>query len=164
MSTPNPSDFQSIFDKYQSMVSQMCLGFVCGDQDIAKDLTQEVFISTWNAMERFEGRSSYKTWIYRITVNTCLQYHRKNKRQTLIDLSTVENDLEEESNISSVERQNELYVAINQLNEVDRLIIMMILEELEYEEIAEVIGISETNLRVKIHRIKKKLKKLMSNG
>ncbi|MEP0986671.1 RNA polymerase sigma factor [Ekhidna sp.] len=161
MSATSQLSFQSIFDQYQPMVAQMCLGFVSGDQDVASDLTQEVFINTWNAMEKFEGRSSYKTWIYRITINTCLQYHRKKKRDTHVSIGSLESDVADSNNTTDEERSSELYRAINQLGKVDRLIIMMVLDELEYEEIAEVMGISESNLRVKIHRIKKRLKKLM---
>ncbi|WP_420316378.1 RNA polymerase sigma factor [Ekhidna sp.] len=164
MKETNQTAFQELFDKYRSMVAQLCLGYASGDYDLANDLTQEVFINTWNAMDRFEGRSSYKTWIYRITVNTCLQYHRKNKKQKHSPIGEVEVGIEVEETGLKEERANDLYKAIDQLNKIDRLIITMVLEELEYEEIAEVIGISETNLRVKIHRIKKRLKKLMSNG
>ena len=59
------------------MVQQMCLGFVKGDYDKATDLSQEVFIKVWTHLETFKGESSYKTWVYRITVNTCLQLIRK---------------------------------------------------------------------------------------
>jgi len=64
--------FETIYHQHEPMVLQMCLGFVKGDNDIANDLLQEVFISVWKNLEKFKGASTYKTWIYRITVNTCL--------------------------------------------------------------------------------------------
>ena len=153
--------FESLHADYYPMVYQMCKGFVKGDEDQASDLAQEAFIHTWRSLSKFRGASSYKTWIYRITVNTCLKYLRDNKakNQTSIDEYIQIPDTE----TSKKETHKELYQAIGKLGEVDRLIIMMVLDELEYEEIASVIGISETNLRVKIHRIKKKLKTILSN-
>ncbi len=69
--------FEKIYHRHHPMVLQMCLGFVKGDKDTANDLSQEIFISVWNNLDKFRGASSYKTWIYRITVNTCLQYVKK---------------------------------------------------------------------------------------
>ena len=154
--------FESLHAEYHGMVYQMCMGFVKGDADQAADLAQETFINTWRSLEKFKGASSYKTWIYRITVNTCLKFIRDNKHkdQVSIDPDTTLPSSEEPANDQS---HGELYQAIGQLPEVDRLIIMMVLDELEYEEIATVIGISEGNLRVKIHRIKKNLKKILAH-
>ncbi|WP_370086450.1 RNA polymerase sigma factor [Ekhidna sp.] len=159
---PNNSDlFETLHTDYYGMVNQMCLGFMKGNKDLAQDLTQEAFINTWRALDKFKGASSYKTWIYRITVNTCLKYIRDSKTK---DQSSIEEHmhLPDDSDNTDQEHQ-ELYRAIGQLGEVDRLIIMMVLDELDYNEIAEVVGISEGNLRVKIHRIKKNLKKILEN-
>ncbi len=154
--------FESLYTDYHPMVLQMCLGFVKGDHDQANDLQQEVFINTWNALSKFKGKSGYKTWIYRITVNTCLKYIRDSKSKAQValtesDQQTILKDDETDSLHQS------LYKAIGQLNEVDRLIIMMVLDELTYDDMAEVIGISAGNLRVKIHRIKASLKKILKN-
>lgn len=141
------------------MVYQMCMGFMKGDTDVANDLSQEIFINIWNALAAFKNESSYKTWIYRITANTCLQQIRRDKNKQKIPISEGF-DVAEVVNVSE-ENHLRLYKAVGQLAEVDRLIIMMVLEEVEYEEIAKVMGINETNLRVKIHRIKKRLKELL---
>jgi RNA polymerase sigma factor (sigma-70 family) len=163
MPTDNRLLFESLHHDYGPMVLQMCLGFVKGDKDTAKDLSQEVFINTWNALDKFRGASSYKTWIYRTTVNTCLRYirDRKDKNHVPID----EAGFVRTTNTSSTQENagNALYKAIGQLGEIDRLIIMLVLDEVEYDEIADIIGISSTNLRVKIHRIKKNLKKFLKN-
>lgn len=157
----NTTLFETLHADYYGMVNQMCLGFMKGNTDLANDLTQESFINAWRALEKFRGASSYKTWIYRITVNTCLKYIRDNK---LKDQTSIDAYMQLPDDSGNAEQKHqELYHAIGQLGEVDRLIIMMVLDELEYNEIAEVVGINEGNLRVKIHRIKKSLKKILEN-
>jgi RNA polymerase sigma-70 factor (ECF subfamily) len=152
--------FESLYHDYGRMVKQLCLGFIHGRDDLAQDLTQETYINVWKALDRFRGASSHKTWIYRIAINTCLKQIRKRsfkERMAALDQAA-------ELPFSS-ERQeyHELYQAIGQLPEIDRITIMMVLEEMEYPEIANVLGISENHLRVKIHRIKAKLKKILEN-
>lgn len=152
--------FDVIYPQFHPMVKQMCLGYMKGDNELANDLTQEVFINVWNALPNFKKQSSYKTWVYRITVNTCLNYLRKHKNlahSPLENLTSKEEHTEEDNNYHN------LLAAIGHLQEVDRLIIMMVLDELDYDEIGEVMGISSGNLRVKIHRIKGRLKKIIEN-
>lgn len=155
--------FDSLHLQYQPMVLQMCLGFMQGDRDLASDLSQDVFINIWNSIHTYRGDASHKTWIYRITVNTCLQYIRKEKNKKRIPVNDIDNQPDHPDTPIAETEYNDLYQAIGQLNEVDRLIIMMVLDELEYEEISKVVGINEGNLRVKIHRIKQKLKKILEN-
>tara|TARA_R110002073_G_scaffold123234_2_gene266832 strand:- start:13880 stop:14374 length:495 start_codon:yes stop_codon:yes gene_type:complete len=155
--------FESIHKQYFPMVLQMCLGFVKGDFDKARDLSQEVFIKVWANLDSFKGISSYKTWIYRITVNTCLQLIRKEKKNRSVPIEAISHSFTEEPKRDSSEASNRLYKAIGKLNEVDRLLIMMVLEGQEYEDISDVLGIQPTNVRVKIHRIKKRLKNILNH-
>ena len=157
--------FETIYRQHHPMVLQMCLGFVKGDTDTANDLSQEIFISVWSNLEKFRGASSYKTWIYRITVNTCLQFVKKDKK--VRPLSPIE--LEHQTEVIESEKTTEqavpnLYKAIGQLKKIDRLIIMMVLENQDYDSISEVIGINSINVRVKIHRIKKRLEVILKNN
>ncbi|MBL4606145.1 MAG: RNA polymerase sigma factor [Flavobacteriaceae bacterium] len=145
------------------MTLQMCLGFTQGDYDKASDLSQEVFIKVWKHLDSFKGLSSYKTWIYRITVNTCLQLIQKEKKNKTLPIDNSHLQFIEESKNDSTEASKQLYKAIGQLNELDRLVIMMVLEGQQHEDIAEVLGIQPTNIRVKIHRIKKRLKKILEH-
>jgi RNA polymerase sigma-70 factor (ECF subfamily) len=145
------------------MVFQMCLGFVQGDYDKARDLSQEIFLKVWTHLDSFKGLSSYKTWVYRITVNTCLQLIKKDKKRTSVSIDSVQHKLSDEPETELSESSLRLYKAIGQLNKIDRLVIMMVLEGQEYEDMAEVLGIQPTNLRVKIHRIKKRLKKILDH-
>lgn len=155
----NKSLFETLYREHCVMVYQMCMGFMKGDQDMANDLSQEVFINIWNALSGFRKESSYKTWIYRITANTCLQQIRSDKNKKRVSIG---DGFDVAENVNTTEETHfRLYRAVGQLPEVDRLVIMMVLDEVEYQEIAKVIGISEANLRVKIHRIKKRLKELL---
>lgn len=132
-----------------------------GDAMLADDLLQEVFIKVWQHYDKFRGESQISTWMYRIAVNTCLQYLRadKSKHNTALDnLQWKEDDAETEK-----EQQVQLlYKCISELAETDRLIITLMLEEVPYPEIAAATSISEGNLRVKIHRIKQQLTTIYS--
>ena len=160
----NKNLFESLHKQYYAMVHQMCLGFVKGDYDVASDLSQEVFIIIWKKLDTFKEASTYKTWIYRITVNKCLEFIRKEKNKKTLPISNFEYELKVENKEEKTEDENELYFAIGQLKELDRLIIMMVLEGQESKDISEVIGINPINTRVKIHRIKKRLKNILNNG
>jgi len=144
---------------------QVSTGFLQGDRELANDLLQEVFINIWIALPNFKGESSPKTWIYRITVNTCLTYLRKQKSKRQINTQALPRQVADVIPDTTVSKNhNHLYHAIGQLESTDRLIIMMVLDEMEYPEISNVIGIREGTLRVKIHRIKQRLKNIMHHG
>jgi RNA polymerase sigma-70 factor (ECF subfamily) len=163
MSNTRESTFQNLHSQYHAMVLTLCRGFMKGDVDQAHDLVQDIFVNVWNALPEYRGEASYKTWIYRITVNTCLLQIRREKNRQRLPLEKVAHVVEADTTHHTNEHEKILYTAIGQLEEVDRLIIMMVLEEEEYEEIARIIGVTENNLRVKIHRIKVKLKTLIEN-
>lgn len=152
--------FEALYEQYLPAVNQICRGYMKGDEAVAADLCQEVFVNVWNALPKFRGDAAPKTWLYRITVNTCLLHIRGHKKKQEVALDAGHDSLQEEAatDDSNVKR---LYRAIGSLQELDRLIIMMVLEEMAYPDIAEVTGVSEETLRVKIHRIKKRIKKHM---
>ena len=155
--------FQRLFDENSKRVYHLCYGYT-GDSDSANDLMQETFIKVWQNMEKFRNQSQFSTWIYRIAVNTCLSYLRTAKRRATDELNDniIENYTEEPS-----EKQEQialLYKSIAQLEENERIIITMVLDEVPYPEIAEVAGITEGNLRVKIHRIKQKLTEIYNSN
>jgi RNA polymerase sigma-70 factor (ECF subfamily) len=165
MSAAHEQQFAQLFDQYKSMVLQVCTGFLQGDKTLANDLLQEVFINTWIALPNFKGEASPKTWIYRITVNTCLTHLRKQKSKRQLQVQGLPEQVADEmADTSGSKDYNQLYHAIGQLESTDRLIIMMVLDEMEYAEISSVMGISEGTLRVKIHRIKQRLKNIMHHG
>lgn len=155
-------NFDSIYQTHFPKVFRLCKGYFHGDNDIAADTTQEVFIKVWENLPKFRNEANIGTWIYKIAANTCLMYLRK-KNQTISISTSVIID-HEEKNDETEYKFKKMYDCINQLSPTNKLIIMMVLEDLEYVKIAEVIGITEENLRVRIHRIKDKLSKCVHNG
>lgn len=151
--------FKEIFRNNSRKIYHLCYGYT-GDDDSANDLMQETFMKVWQNLDKFRNQALISTWIYRIAVNTCLSYLRVQKRQAKDELTDniIENKPEETSEKNNQIAQ--LYKCIAQLEENERIIITMVLDEVPYPEIAEVSGISEGNLRVKIHRIKSKLTEL----
>ncbi|MBL7926487.1 MAG: RNA polymerase sigma factor [Bacteroidia bacterium] len=149
-------EFKEIYNKHRSKIYKLCFGYA-GNADLAKDLLQDTFIKVWENLDKFRNESAISTWIYRIAVNTCLSYLRSEKNKPKDPLS----DFILETKPEEINEKNQqvalLYKCINQLEENDRMIITMVLDEVEYLDIAQVFGISEGNLRVKIHRIKQKL-------
>jgi len=159
-----PAEFESIYKAQQPAVMRLCLGYFGGDQDKANDVCQEIFIKVWKHLDKFEGKSQVSTWIYRIAVNTCLNALRTSKKD--LNHIKLKDDLlaEEESQTSDEEnRLQAMHACIQQLNPKDRSIILLVLEQEPYTEIASIMGLSENNLRVKIHRIKDKLSKCVTS-
>src|SRR5690554_193302 len=148
--------FKELFNKNSKIIYHLCYGYT-GDGDSANDLMQETFIKVWQNLDRFRNQSQISTWIYRIAINTCLSYLRVEKRKATDEINDyiLENTPEVVSD--KQEQISQLYKCIAQLDENERIIITLVLDEVPYPEIAEVSGISEGNLRVKIHRIKHKL-------
>jgi len=154
-------EFTKLYNEYGEGIRKLCLGYT-GDAVLAQDLLQETFIAVWNNMEKFRGDAKWSTWIYRIAVNTCLSHLRK-KKDVVMDIeNTAFSMLPEDVNNKEHEVQL-LYKCISQLQQTDRLIITLVLEDKPYEEIAAVTGITEANLRVKIHRIKKQLTQIYNS-
>ncbi|MEC3878271.1 RNA polymerase sigma factor [Parapedobacter sp. 10938] len=155
--------FQLLFEENSNRIYHLCYGYT-GDSDSANDLMQETFIKVWQNLDKFRNQSQFSTWIYRIAINTCLSYLRSAKRRATDELndSIIENYTEEPS--EKQEQIAQLYKSIAQLEENERIIITMVLDEVPYAEIAEVAGISEGNLRVKIHRIKHKLTEIYNSN
>lgn len=137
------------------------MGFV-NDYDAAQDLAQETFIIVWQKLETFRNESAIGTWIFRIASNNCLRQIEKEKRFQKSDLP---NHLTEEKHYSIEPQIQLLYKCIAELPETDRVIISLELEDVKQAEIAKIVGLSEANVRVKIHRIKEKLtQKFKENG
>ena len=154
-------EFTNLYNEYGEGIRKLCLGYT-GDAMQAQDLLQETFIAVWNNMEKFRGDAKWSTWIYRIAVNTCLSHLRK-KKDVVMDIeNTAFSMLPEDVNNKEHEVQL-LYKCISQLQQTDRLIITLVLEDKPYEEIAAVTGITEATLRVKIHRIKKQLTQIYNS-
>ncbi|MFK7983457.1 MAG: RNA polymerase sigma factor [Saprospiraceae bacterium] len=155
-------EIKHIIEVHQDKIYKTCLGFT-GNSEEAKDLLQEVCINLWLGLEKFRKDAKIATWIYRVTVNTCLMYQRK-KKVDIIALSAIQELPIKEPQEASTDKKVELLQQfISALPEKERIIIILYLENLSYEEIADVTGISTNYIGVKINRIKKLLTKKFNN-
>src|SRR6187402_2683463 len=125
------------------------------------DLVQEILLQLWRSLPRFEGKAKESTWIYRVALNTALAWHRgENKHRTAQSPLTAVEELPEPDDLAAREREElvaNLYAAIRRLAKVDAALVLLYLDDLSYREMAEVLGISETNVGVKLNRAKKAL-------
>ncbi len=149
------TDFEDIYNRYSPQIFRVCLGYT-NDAEQAKDLLQETFISVWKNLENFRNESLISTWIFRIATNNCLRALEKSKRMPSAELPFNLAEVVEESQEAKLEL---LYRCIAELEETERIIISLELEGLPQAEIADIVGLSNGNVRVKIHRIKDKLTK-----
>ena len=130
------------------------------DADEVNDLFQEVLINLWSGLGQFRGESKVDTWIYRVSLNTCISQDRKKKQQATVPL-TMDINLFEDNDEDTRQIQM-LYKRIHQLKPFDRAIVLLWLENMSYEEIAAIVGITVKNVSVRLYRIKEQLKQ-MSN-
>ncbi|HVA98459.1 MAG TPA: sigma-70 family RNA polymerase sigma factor [Bacteroidia bacterium] len=155
-------DFDEIYKTYSAKIFRICLGYF-NDYDLSKDITQETFIAVWEHLAKFENRSSVGTWIYKIATNKCLRQLQKEKSHPKSELPSNLQYIE--PNFDKEEKLSKLHQYISELPELEKIIITLSLEDVSQEKIAEIIGISHQNVRVKIHRIKVKLtQKFKENG
>jgi RNA polymerase sigma-70 factor (ECF subfamily) len=147
--------FGEIHKVYWPKVYRQCMGYM-NDHDAAKDITQETFIKVWQHLPKFRNESSIGTWVFRIAVNSCLRKISEDKK---MPKSEFPNELVEEILVNNEPQVAFLYKCISELPEVERIIISLELEDLKQKEIAKIVGLSEGNVRVRIHRIKEKLTK-----
>lgn len=147
-------NFEKIYETYWQKVFRLCMGYV-NEKELAKDLSQETFIKIWKGLPKFRNESALGTWIFRIATNTCLHQIQKESKMPIAELPL---DLKAEAPNMDIEQNVQfLYKCISELKEIDRIIIALELEDLNQKEIAKIVGLSEGNIRVRIHRIKEKL-------
>ena len=151
-------DFSRIVKQHKSTIYTVCYMF-SKDADEVNDLFQEVLINLWKGFTSFQGRSDLSTWIWRVSLNTCISCERKKKLDT-VPLS-MEINLFEDQDEDSQQIQL-LHKRIHQLKPFDRAIVLLWLENLSYEEIGAIVGITAKNVGVRLYRIKEELKR-MSN-
>jgi len=155
--------FISEFQENQNIIHKVCRIYT-NNQEAHNDLFQEITIQLWKAYPKFRGDSKLSTWMYRIGLNTAITLYRKSKRTIKTqDFDTVLHRIQSTSYDDTEEEQLKLmYKAIHQLSDIDKALIFLYLEEKNYKEIAETIGISEVNARVKMNRIKTRLRTILN--
>lgn len=159
---PEEHKFVDLINKHQGLIHKICYMYE-QDSDARNDLFQEIVLQLWRSFPSFRGEAKITTWMYRIALNTAISGYRK--RVKIIkteDLNEFHLNISDSADEHREENFQRLQHAIRQLTEIERAMIMMALDEIPYEEIAETIGITQNNVRVRMNRIREKLKKLMS--
>lgn len=156
MKSTKEIQFEKIYQDHRDKVYRLCLGFV-REKELANDLFQEILIKIWRHLDTFKGESEISTWIFRIAYNTALTFSAREKKKDEKQTEMPENlDLSEPENYTQEQEAQIqlLYQAINALPELDRVIATLLLENTPYRAIAEISGISENYVAVKVNRIK----------
>lgn len=156
-------NFIELLQKHQNIVHKVCRIYT-NNQDAHNDLFQEIAIQLWKAFPKFRGDSKFSTWMYRVGLNTAITLYRKNKRRIITqEFDVIQFKISAEAYDNSEEEQLKLmYQAVHQLNDIDKALVFLFLEDKNYREISETLGISEVNARVKMNRIKTKLKTILN--
>ena len=149
------AEFLNMLRAYNGIIYKIA-SFYTDENTTLDDLYQDVVLNIWKAFPNFRKESQLSTWIYRIALNTCVSFYRKNTRRPACVEITPEIKAYAEENESIAE----LYACINQLGKLERALILLYLEDRPYKEIAEIMGITVTNVSTKINRIKEKLKQI----
>ena len=152
--------FTKMVKEYRKTIYTVCYFYSKNSEEV-NDLYQEILINLWKGFEKFRGESSLKTWIWRVSLNTCNNQERKKKSSVQTIPLSIDIDLYNDDDVQSKQIQM-LYDRINRLDVFDRAIILLWLENMSYQDIADVVGISLPNVTTRLFRIKEQLKS-MSN-
>lgn len=156
------AEFVSLLEENQNIVHKICRLYTQSEAE-HKDLFQEISIQLWRSFDRFEGKSKFTTWMYRVGLNTAITLYRKNKKR--LDTNPLNDEISriELDQYDPVvdEQLNWLYQTIEEFSEIDKALVLLYLDDKRYDEIAQTLGISDVNARVKMNRIKQRLKKMI---
>ncbi|WP_271406136.1 RNA polymerase sigma factor [Tenacibaculum soleae] len=157
------NNFLSDFETNQNIVHKVCRIYTT-NQDAHNDLFQEITIQLWKNYSKFRGDAKFSTWMYRVALNTAISLYRKSTRTVKTqDITDYAFKIKAEDYDETEELQlKALYNAIRKLNDIDKALIFLYLEDKPYKEISVTLGISEVNARVKMNRAKDKLKKVLN--
>lgn len=165
--------FTADIQQHQALIFKVC-HLYCNSQEDKQDLFQEIVFQLWKSYPSFRGEAKFTTWLYRIALNTAITSIRKNKLNrltTYVDSWPVQlhrvGQFTEGGQLAGADRGREIGEQVEQLNramthlnDIEKSIVLLYLEERSYEEMEDILGISQNNLRVKMNRIKEKLKKI----
>lgn len=151
-------EFMDVIRQYERVIYKVCYLYATPNAPL-NDLYQEVVLNLWKAFPKFRQECKISTWIYRIALNTCISFMRKERNMPeIISLTSTTDRTEEADETQAMLRQ--LYRMINRLGQLEKSLILLYLEEKSYEEIAEITGLTLTNVATKLSRIKDKLRKM----
>lgn len=162
-SSDKEARFMEVTGLYKEVIAKVCYLYSSANASF-DDLYQEVLINLWQGLDTFRGESKMSTWIYRTAINTCITWHRRNRRfgsETTMKLDDMKTDVADTSDTAAaMEDYRQLYRLINMLGPIDKALVTLWLDEKPYDEIAAIMGLSPGNVAVKMHRVKEKLSKL----
>lgn len=154
--------FVALVEEHKQTIYMVCYLF-SKDKTEVEELYQDVLINLWKGFAGFEGRSSLRTWVWRVSLNTCISWQRgKRKRGARVPLE-LSVDLYNDTDNDTRQIQM-LHERINKLGPFDRAIVLLWLENISYEEIGEIVGISAKNVSVRLFRIKEQLRQMSNNN
>lgn len=169
MNDSKENRFKQIIEENSQRIKSICSYYNSNAED-RKDLHQEILVNIWKSLDKFRGDSAISTWIYRIAVNTSLSFNGKAYRHMNLNIESVPqsmnlllDDEEMEHKITKEQRFGDLETQLNMLSIIDKALITLVLEGCSMREIADIIGLTEPNVKVKIHRIKEQLKQQFNN-
>ena len=157
-------EFIDIINNNRAIIFKVC-HLYCRNREKQRDLFQEVVLQLWKAFPAFKNQCAYSTWVYRVSLNTAISNLRQASRKPEpASLSFSEFEIPDSIGSADEENRSLLHVAIDKLSEIEKAIIMLYLDEKTYEEISEIIGISNSNVGVRLNRIKQKLSNLIKQA
>ena len=155
-------EFIRLINNNRGLIFKVC-NLYCHDYESRRDLFQEVVLQLWRSYPGFRKESLGSTWIYRVALNTAISDFRKDsKKPKKTSLTLKEFEIPDISAWDETEKTSTLHLAIGKLSEIEKAIIMLYLDEKSYDEISEIIGISNSNVGTRLNRIKNKLTKLIN--
>jgi len=157
-------EFTNIYNLHASKIHRLCLGYASGNNELAKEWLQETFIKVWKHRNSFKGKSSIDTWIYRIAVNVCLGDLRKQRKNITINEDLLSNSSYDDNIDNNEGNIKKMYHCIDQLNEQNKALILLELENIPQTTIADTVGLAHGTLRTRLSRIRKSLLKCITNG
>ena len=166
MQTENLKElFVQKINEHERLIYKICHIYSRDELDL-QDLFQEIVIQLWKAYPSFKGKAKFSTWLYKVGINTAIAGLRKKKTITeSFEPEKLPATIDDTQTYQQKEEQfTQLYDAIELLNKIERAIVMLYLEDKSYQEMEEILGINEGNLRVKMNRIKEKLRQLTKNN
>ena len=152
-------EFEQLVKKHKNTIYTVCFMF-SKDSEEVNDLFQEVLIAIWQGLPTFKGQSNIATWIWRISLNTCISCERKKKKNVTVPLSMDVDYFEDKD--ADAQQVRMLYERVHQLKPFDRAIVLLWLEGIPHDEIAAIVGITTSNVATRLFRIREQLKQ-MSN-
>lgn len=155
--------FEKHLREHELLIYKVCRLYAYSEVD-RQDLFQEIVIQLWKAFLKFNGQSKFSTWLYRVAINTAITGLRKKKHfMVSYEPATLPQHIDDNTSAEEEEQLKVLHKAIEQLNQVEKAIVMLYMEDKGYEEMEDILGISQGNLRVKMNRIKEKLRHITKN-